>query len=116
VCGATGSRGKEQRPCGRATIPGSSSCAVPFSSARSAPSSSGRSESHMYSSHDSERSHLMKPSPDLFDVLEARGAPRCTLWSDVDTGLRAVLVIDDLTLGPAAGGIRTRAYPSLELA
>lgn len=53
---------------------------------------------------------------DLFDVLESRRAPRCVLWSDVDLGLRAVLVIDDVTLGPAAGGIRTRAYATLEAA
>src|SRR6185369_15681763 len=28
------------------------------------------------------------------------------------SGLHAFLVLDDTTLGPAAGGIRTRAYPS----
>ncbi len=49
----------------------------------------------------------------LFDVLEARNTPRCLFWSDAGVGLRAILVIDDCTLGPAAGGIRTRAYDSL---
>ena len=39
---------------------------------------------------------------------------RTTLWSDEATGLRAVLVIDDDTLGPAAGGIRTRPYLSAD--
>ena len=33
-------------------------------------------------------------------------------WADEGTGLRAVLVVDDTTLGPATGGVRTRAYPS----
>src|SRR5262245_24007427 len=30
---------------------------------------------------------------------------------DAASGLQAFLVLDDTTLGPAAGGIRTRAYP-----
>lgn len=46
----------------------------------------------------------------LFDLLSARSAARCLLWTDDASGLRAVLVLDDLTLGPAAGGTRTRAY------
>lgn len=33
---------------------------------------------------------------------------------DPPSGLRALVCIDDLTLGPAAGGIRTRAYESVE--
>lgn len=49
----------------------------------------------------------------LFDLLESGRSARCTLWSDPESGLRAILVIDDLTPGLAAGGIRTRAYPSL---
>lgn len=53
---------------------------------------------------------------ELWETLEAEGAARCVLWTDAPSGLRAVLVIDDLTLGPAAGGIRTRGYPSLEAA
>jgi leucine dehydrogenase len=36
-----------------------------------------------------------------------------TLWTDGESGLRAVLAVDDTTLGPAVGGIRTRAYRSL---
>ena len=50
----------------------------------------------------------------LFDLLESGRSSRCILWSDPDSGLRAILVIDDLALGVAAGGIRTRAYPSFE--
>lgn len=49
----------------------------------------------------------------IFDLLEARDAARCLLWTDTTTGLRAVVVLDDLTLGPAAGGTRTRSYASL---
>lgn len=49
----------------------------------------------------------------LFDLLATRGAARCLLWTDEDSGLRAVVVLDDLTLGPAAGGTRTRAYASM---
>lgn len=36
---------------------------------------------------------------------------RVVLWRDAASGLEAILVIDDVTLGPAAGGVRTRAYP-----
>jgi len=49
-------------------------------------------------------------------LLADRDVPRCFVYQDRGTGLRAVLVLDDLSLGPAAGGIRTRAYPSLEAA
>jgi leucine dehydrogenase len=49
-------------------------------------------------------------------TLDAAGASRCVLWRDASVGLMAVLVIDDLTLGPGAGGVRTRAYPSLAAA
>jgi len=37
---------------------------------------------------------------------------RVVLWRDAASGLEAILVIDDVTLGPAAGGVRTRAYRS----
>lgn len=37
---------------------------------------------------------------------------RVVLWRDAASGLEAILVIDDVTLGPAAGGVRTRAYLS----
>ncbi len=43
-------------------------------------------------------------------------AESCTVYSDDDTGLQAVLVIDSQKLGPAAGGIRTRSYPDLDAA
>lgn len=52
----------------------------------------------------------------MFDVLERSGAERCLFWSDRNSGLRAVVVIDSLVLGPAAGGIRTRRYASIEAA
>ena len=48
--------------------------------------------------------------------LDAAGTARCLLWRDPPSGLTAVLVIDDLTLGPGAGGVRTRAYASLSAA
>lgn len=51
---------------------------------------------------------------ELWDTLEDGGAKRCLLLTDRSSGLRAVLVLDDLTRGPAAGGVRTRAYTSLE--
>lgn len=49
---------------------------------------------------------------DLFDELDGTGTRRVLLLRDRDSGLRAILAIDDLTLGPAMGGIRTRQYPS----
>src|SRR5262245_17489366 len=50
---------------------------------------------------------------DLWATCESLGAARCLLLTDAASGLRAVLVLDDLTLGPAAGGVRTRSYPGL---
>lgn len=52
----------------------------------------------------------------LFDLLASRGAARRLLWSDPGCGLRAVLVMDDVSPGFTAGGTRTRAYASLEAA
>jgi leucine dehydrogenase len=52
----------------------------------------------------------------MFDFLTSLGCARVTFWSDAASGLRAVLAVDDTTLGPAVGGIRTRAYPSLAAA
>ncbi|GAB4563618.1 MAG: amino acid dehydrogenase [Haliangiales bacterium] len=49
----------------------------------------------------------------LFELLEARDCARCLFLSDRSSGLRALAVLDDLTLGPAVGGTRTRAYASL---
>lgn len=51
---------------------------------------------------------------DFFSQLEERGTPRVLVLSDVASGLRAFVVLDSLTLGPAAGGVRTRAYSSEE--
>lgn len=51
-----------------------------------------------------------------FDALEASGLRRAYFVSDAASGLRAVIAIDDLTLGPGAGGVRTRAYPNVAAA
>jgi leucine dehydrogenase len=50
---------------------------------------------------------------DLFEMVHEAGARHTVLWSEQSSGLRAVLVFDDLTLGPAAGGVRTQPYPSV---
>ena len=47
---------------------------------------------------------------DLFDVMDRAGAARLMLLRDAASGLRAVIALDDMTLGPAVGGIRTRHY------
>jgi leucine dehydrogenase len=52
----------------------------------------------------------------LFDDIGHLGLARLLLWSDPPSGLRALAAIDDVTLGPACGGIRTRSYPSLSAA
>ena len=49
---------------------------------------------------------------DLFESIQDAYARHCMVWTDRASGLRAVLVIDDTTLGPAAGGVRTQPYPS----
>jgi len=49
---------------------------------------------------------------DLFRALEQAGDPRCLLVTDGASGLRGFIVLDDTTLGPAAGGVRTRRYAS----
>ena len=46
--------------------------------------------------------------------LEGHGVARALHIQDPRAGLDAFLVLDDLTLGPAAGGIRTLAYPSAQ--
>jgi leucine dehydrogenase len=48
----------------------------------------------------------------LFEALQAGAAERCLALSHAPSGLRAFLVLDDLTLGPAAGGVRTMRYPT----
>ncbi|MEZ4443216.1 MAG: Glu/Leu/Phe/Val dehydrogenase dimerization domain-containing protein [Polyangiaceae bacterium] len=50
---------------------------------------------------------------ELFELAETLEAGRVLLWSDPVSGLRAVAVIDDLRLGPAAGGTRTGRYLDL---
>lgn len=50
------------------------------------------------------------------EAIDAAGARRCVIWRDAAVGLTAVLAIDDCTLGPAAGGVRTRGYPDLAAA
>jgi len=49
----------------------------------------------------------------MWDELDEARVERAYVVRDAPTGLRAVIVIDDLTLGPAAGGVRTRAYADL---
>lgn len=53
---------------------------------------------------------------ELFGVLESGRAERCLVLNDVPSGLRAFLVLDNLTLGPAAGGVRTWHYPTAKAA
>jgi leucine dehydrogenase len=48
----------------------------------------------------------------ILDVIRREGAPRTVVFSDPPSGLLAFLVLDDLTLGPGVGGIRTRSYPA----
>jgi leucine dehydrogenase len=48
----------------------------------------------------------------LDDAVRSLQVPRAHVVRDVRAGLEAVIVLDDTTLGPAAGGVRTRAYPS----
>jgi leucine dehydrogenase len=55
-------------------------------------------------------------APPPFDTLEDTGLSRAIFLSDAPSGLRAIIAIDDLTLGPAAGGVRTLAYPSVAAA
>lgn len=50
-------------------------------------------------------------------AVDLLGEPEQILWFRVpEVGLEAVLVIDSTVLGPAAGGIRTRAYPDRDAA
>lgn len=46
------------------------------------------------------------------DVPELFGSEQLVLCRDDEVGLRAVIAIDDTTLGPGLGGVRYRAYPS----
>jgi leucine dehydrogenase len=53
----------------------------------------------------------MSLQEDLFDLIHENQARHVLLWSDSDCGLRAICVIDDVTRGPAAGGVRLQPYP-----
>jgi leucine dehydrogenase len=49
---------------------------------------------------------------ELFSVIAGKGGARVIVVADETSGLRAFIAIDDTTLGPAAGGVRTKRYPS----
>ncbi|MFT3775885.1 MAG: Glu/Leu/Phe/Val dehydrogenase dimerization domain-containing protein [Minicystis sp.] len=49
---------------------------------------------------------------DLFHALAQAGGARCVAVADAESGLAAFIVVDDTTLGPAAGGVRTLRYAS----
>jgi leucine dehydrogenase len=51
---------------------------------------------------------------DLFDITAEEDVHNLSVWSDPGSGLRAICVIDDVRLGPAACGIRTQPYPSTQ--
>jgi leucine dehydrogenase len=51
-------------------------------------------------------------SSEIFEGMRAAGAHRLMLLNDPESGLRAVIALDSLDLGPAVGGVRTRAYAS----
>jgi len=51
---------------------------------------------------------------DIFDQVSAAGAHRIVVLHDQASGLRAIIALDDLTLGPACGGIRTQPYAKFE--
>jgi len=54
----------------------------------------------------------MTVQEDLFELVHEQKARHLLVWGDRDTGLRALCVIDDVTRGPAAGGVRLQPYPS----
>lgn len=49
---------------------------------------------------------------DIFREMAVSEAHRVLFLNDMESGLRAFIAIDDVTLGPACGGIRTRRYKS----
>ncbi len=51
---------------------------------------------------------------DVFETMAEAQGTRCLVLRDRPSGLRAVIAIDDVTLGPAAGGIRTHRYASTD--
>lgn len=50
---------------------------------------------------------------DVFAQMEASGGRRVLLLDDPSSGLKAIIALDDLSAGPACGGVRTRAYPDV---
>lgn len=51
---------------------------------------------------------------EIFSIIAKAGGSRVIVISDPATGLRGFIAIDDTTLGPAAGGVRTFRYPSAQ--
>jgi leucine dehydrogenase len=49
---------------------------------------------------------------DVFEEMATCGAHRVIVLHDDASGLRAMIALDDVALGPACGGIRTRPYPA----
>jgi leucine dehydrogenase len=49
---------------------------------------------------------------DLFPIMAADGYEQILFCQDRGSGLRAIIVIHNTTLGPALGGIRMRPYPT----
>lgn len=56
------------------------------------------------------------PSPTADRIAEPWATEQTITCRDDRVGLRAVIAIDDTTLGPGFGGVRYRAYPSTEAA
>jgi leucine dehydrogenase len=52
----------------------------------------------------------------MLEALARHHIDRLITLRDEASGLQALIVIDDVTLGPAAGGVRTRSYGSLDAA
>jgi glutamate dehydrogenase/leucine dehydrogenase len=46
----------------------------------------------------------------IFDSFAAADLHRAVILNDPASGLRAIIALDSVTLGPACGGIRTKAY------
>ena len=56
------------------------------------------------------------PTPTADAIAEPWASEQTITCRDDRVGLRAVIAIDDTTLGPGFGGVRYRAYPSTEAA
>lgn len=86
---------------------------APSSSPASRASTSAHRGQSQASARPRKRGNIVTMPVTLPELLDPAGAVRCVLWRDPPSGLSAALVIDDLSLGPAAGGIRTRSYPDV---